>query len=163
MSRRHLGVAAVLLALAPAARASDPVGIYALIDKVVLEPSDGPAERVQVWGVFALARGNGFTYAAPERGVMYFKLAKDKKKEDVCRKEWADLKKVAGTKQVVAFGARYAANGNGTVRKGGGDPTKNPDVYPVGFGMTKVPAKNYMAKELLAFKPPTKNKDKNRP
>ena len=35
MSRRPLAVAAVLLALAPVARASDPVGIYAVIDKVM--------------------------------------------------------------------------------------------------------------------------------
>ena len=159
MSRRHLIVAAALLALVPAVRASDSTGIYAVIDKVVLEPSTGPAERVQVWGVFAVAQGRK-DYSPPQRGCMYFKLAKNKDKEDVCRKEWADLKKIAGTRQCVAFGARYDANG--TVRKGG-DPTKNPDAYPLGFGLTKVPANNYMAKELLAIKPNTENKDKARP
>jgi hypothetical protein len=157
MSRRHLAVAVVLLALAPAARASDPTGIYAVVDKVVLEPSAGPAERIQVWGVFALAQGRGDNYAPPEHGCMYFKLAK---KEEVCRKEWADLKKVAGTRQVIAFGARYSPNGK--VRKGG-DPTKDPDAYPLGFGLTKVPANNYMAKQLLAIKPSAEDKDKTRP
>ena len=159
MSRRHLAVAAVLLALAPAARASDPVGIYAVVDKVMLSPSTGPAERIQLWGVFALAQGRGGDdYSPPMRGYMSFTLVKGK--EDVCRKEWADLKKLAGTRQCVAFGARHERKG--TVRQGG-DPTKAPDVYPLGFGLTKVPADNDMAKKLLAVKPPSENKDKTRP
>lgn len=159
MSRRHLTVAAVLLALAPAARASDPTGIYAVVDKVMLSPSIGPAESIQVWGVFALAqRQSSDDYSPPTRGYMSFRLVKGK--EDVCRKEWADLKKLAGTRQCVALGSRYERKG--TVRQGG-DPTKAPDVYPLGFGLTKVPADNYMAKKLLAVKPPAANKDKVRP
>jgi len=42
MSRRHLISLAVLLAVGGAARASDPVGIYAVIERVVLEPSADP-------------------------------------------------------------------------------------------------------------------------
>src|SRR5262245_45251948 len=140
MSRRHLAVVAVLLALAPAVRASDPVGIYAVLDKVMISPSTGPAEGIQIWGVFAVAEGRGEQYSPPTRGYMSFTIAKGK--EEVCRKEWADLKKLAGTKQCVAFGARYGRKG--TVRQSG-DPTKAPDVYPVGFGLTKVPDDNYMA------------------
>ena len=159
MSRRHLAVAAVLLALAPAVRASDPVGIYAVVDKVMVSPSSGPAESIQIWGVFALAQNSGGNdYAPPRRGYMSFTLVKGK--EDVCRKEWADLKKLAGTQQCVAFGTHYGRKG--TVRQGG-DPTKAPDVYPLGFGLTKVPADNYIAKKLLAVKPPRENKDKTRP
>jgi len=158
MRRKHL-VVAVLLALAPAARASDPVGIYAVIDKVVLEPSVGSPERIQVWGTFALAKGKGGDdYAEPARGYMSFTIVKGK--ENACRKEWADLDKLAGSKQCVAFGSRYYLKS--TVRKGG-DPTKNPDAYPLGFGLTKVPADEYMAKKLLAAsKKPTEGKDKNR-
>jgi hypothetical protein len=141
MSTRHFAVLAALLMLAPVARASDPVGIYAVIDKVVLE-SD--TDRVQVWGVFARAQRGGDTYTEPERGYMYFTAAPDK--EDLCHKEWADLKKVAGTKQCVAFGSRYKPTG--TVRKKG-DAAKAPDVYHVGFGLTKVPADNYEARKLL--------------
>src|SRR5205807_764109 len=79
MSRRHLAVVAVVLALAPAARASDPVGIYAVVDKVMLSPSTGPAERIQIWGVFALAQGRGGDdYSPPMRGYMSFTLVKGK-------------------------------------------------------------------------------------
>jgi hypothetical protein len=145
MSRNHLASLALLLAVVPAAWASDPVGIYAVIERAELEPSTGAPERVRLWGAFALAQGRGDTYAPPVRGVMYFALKKGK--EEVCRKEWADLKKLAGQRQVVAFGARYAANG--TVRKKAGDPTKAPDVYPLGVGLTKVPADGTLARSLL--------------
>jgi hypothetical protein len=160
MSTRHLAALAVLLALAPAATASDPVGVYAVIDKVVLEPGSGAARRIQVWGTFARAvKGNGEEYTAPEHGYMYFSLPPDK--QDLCRKEWTDLKKLAGTKQCVAFGSRYKPTG--TVRKKD-DPAKEPDVYPVGFGLTKVGADNYEARKLLEkTKSPDKGSDGKRP
>ena len=34
------------------AHASDPSGVYALIDSVVLEPGDGPPTRVRINGLF---------------------------------------------------------------------------------------------------------------
>ena len=156
-------MAALLLALAPAARASDPTGIYAVVDKVVLEPSTGPAERIQVWGVFALSQGRGGDeYSPPSRGYMYFTAVKGK--EDLCRKEWADLKKLAGTKQCVAFGTRYERKATVRTVRQGGDATKDPDKYPLGFGLTKVPADHDVARKLLdASKPPAKGKDKDRP
>jgi hypothetical protein len=99
--------------IAVGARGSDPVGIYALINKVVLEPKEGTPERIQVWGVFVLASQRGNHHTAPMRGYMDFKAAPGK--EDICRREWADLKTIAGTDTVVAFGNSNAATG--TVRK----------------------------------------------
>jgi hypothetical protein len=125
---------AVILTLGGArALGSDPVGIYALVDKVVFEPNDGTPERIQVWGVFALADGRGYTYAPAQRGFMYFKLKPAE--EQVCRKEWKDLKSIAGTGQVVAFGGRHEEKG--TVRKETAK-AENPTVYPLGFGLTKL-------------------------
>src|SRR5690349_3991397 len=51
--------------------ASDPVGIYGFVDKVVFEPNDTAPERAQVWGGFALARDRGDRYDAPQRGYLY--------------------------------------------------------------------------------------------
>ena len=156
MRKKLLLSLAVVLAVGGAARASDPVGIYALIERVVVEPSIGTPERIQVWGVFALAQpGTRDQYSPPTRGYMYFTLVKGK--EDVCRKEWADLKKVAGTRQCVAFGARYKPAG---AVRAGRDPVKDPNPYPVAFGLTKLPRDNYMAKKLLAVEAPPKGKDK---
>jgi hypothetical protein len=134
MNRSVCAALAALLLAAQVAWASDGVGIYAVVDKVVLEPKDGPAERIQVWGAFALAKGDsGNDYHVPARGYLFFSLVKDS--EDVCRKEWADLAKIAGTGQCVAFGSRYKDNGK--IRKVGVEP-KTPDVYPLGFGMQRV-------------------------
>ena len=130
--------AVIFVASAWQVAASDPVGIYAFVDKVVLEPSDGSPERIQVWGGFALAEGRGYEYAAGQRGYMYFTVKPGE--EEICRKEWNDLKSLAGTGQIVAFGMRHKPNG--TIRKADAKPEK-PDVYPTGFGLTKIKQKDY--------------------
>ena len=84
---------------------SDRTGIYARLDRVVLEPNPTSPERIQIWGAFALASThNRSSYDAAERGYLYFSLKPGK--EDVCRREWADLNPIAGTDLVVGFGAR---------------------------------------------------------
>jgi hypothetical protein len=152
MTRTPYLAVAVLFLLAAAARASDPVGIYAVIDKVVLEPSARAPERIQVWGVFALARPPGDSYTEPARGYLYYSLNPDQ--PEATRKEWADLKKMAGSTQCVAFGSRHKEKG--TVRKASEMPNA-PDVYPVGFGLQKVDADNPQAQKLKELaRPPDK-------
>lgn len=134
--------AAVLVAMAVlgagvVAEASDPVGIYARIDKVVLEPADQKLEHIQVWGAFALAKvlkgGRGDEYEPPVRGYMYFSIQPGK--EDVCRKEWADLQRVAGTGQCLGFGSRYQPKGRIRMAT---EEAKKPDAYPLGYGLAKM-------------------------
>jgi len=118
--------------------ASDPVGIYALIDKVVLEPGTGAPERIQVWGVFALSDGKSSDgYQAPQRGYLY--LALKPGQEAVGRKEWADLKAVAGTGEGVGFGFRYQSKVR--VRKAD-ESAQSPDTHPTGVGVTKMGAQH---------------------
>jgi hypothetical protein len=129
------------------ARASDPIGIYALIDKVVLEPNDTAPERIQIWGTFSLAKPGGAQdqYEAPQRGYLYYKLNPEQK--SASDKEWSDLKSVAGSKQCVAFASRYQAKGH--VRPSDEPPAK-PDEYPVAHGLTRVRQSNYApVKKLL--------------
>ena len=128
------------------ARASDPIGIYALPEKVVLEPNETHPERIQIWGAFALAKpGNGSDYDSARRGYLYYKLNAEKK--EACLKEWADLKSTAGTGQCLGLGSRYQEKG--TIRDAAAKP-KDPDTYPVAFGVTKVNDKTYKpVKELL--------------
>src|SRR6516162_4868387 len=88
------------------ARASDAIGIYALIDKVVLEPNAEAPTRIQVWGAFTFAKeAGGNSYAAPVRGYLYYRVVEGK--EDVCRKEWADMKKVDGSGEVIGMGSSF--------------------------------------------------------
>jgi hypothetical protein len=112
---------------------SDPIGVFARIDKVVFEPNAVAPERIQIWGAFALAsRESGSSYLAAQRGYLYFSLKPGK--EEICRKEWADLKAVAGTDQIIAFGRRYEP---ARLRKATDQPV-DPDVYPLGTGLVKI-------------------------
>jgi hypothetical protein len=110
----------------PAPPASGMVGIYAVIERVVLEPNDSLPTRAQVWGAFAyvdygmsgIPIGQGVAMVtrpttAAKRGYMYFSLPPQayassgpypRNLPDLVQKEWADLKAVAGTGQAVAFG-----------------------------------------------------------
>jgi hypothetical protein len=107
----------LVLALGGAGRApvKDPVGVYGVIERVVFEPDSAGAERVQVWGVFALAHTFEFRdgkiesidfvrFHPAERGYLYYSL---KPAEAVAtRSEWAVLAEAAGTGTPVAFGSR---------------------------------------------------------
>lgn len=127
---------ALAAALAPgAARASDPVGGYMIVDKVILSPSQDPT-TAQVWGSFSLATARGGKrYSDPQRGYLYYEAPSGK--EDVCRKEWNDLKKAAGTGQVLGFGTSADVKAQGKVRRSD-EKVERPDPYPVGNGLVKV-------------------------
>ena len=126
----------VLVALALSlgtAHASDWVAVYALVDKVILEPDADNPEQIQIWGVFATAKPNDRNlYDAPRRGYLYFKLPQEKK--NLARNEWSDFKGIAGKRKVVGFGNRYTMKL--TVRKADEKP-KAPDVYEVELGVVK--------------------------
>jgi hypothetical protein len=90
--------------------ASGPVGIYAVVSKVVFEPNDKAAERLQIWGAFTLVdggTGSGGKTLKPQRGYLYFVLpstSENANRREIALKEWADFKAIAGTNQAVAFG-----------------------------------------------------------
>jgi hypothetical protein len=88
------------------------VDIYALIERVVLEPNDVAPERIQIWGAFAFDRpgdwnpptGRGYPPNQPRRGYLYFRLPTVETEARAARSEWAELKTIAGTGQAIAFG-----------------------------------------------------------
>lgn len=131
--------AAILLATS---LVSDPIGIYAVVDRVVLEPDTIQPTRIQIWGVFAVATGEVKTesmhypefnsYEPAQRGYMYFSL--DPSRERPTRAEWADLRRTAGNGEVTAFGRRF--DGIGRVRRAT-EPPRAPDVYPVNAGLMR--------------------------
>jgi hypothetical protein len=115
------------------AYASDPTGVFARVDRVAMEPNTNSPETIQIWGVFSIAdpsKANSYLPAA--RGYLYYKLADN---PAAARKEWADLKQVAGTDQIVAFGSRWGKKAQ--LRKKDDKP-ENPDPYQVGTGVHKV-------------------------
>jgi hypothetical protein len=124
---------AVAAASVEATFASDRVAVYAKVDRVVLDPSAGPPETIQVWGVFSLAEtSNPNDYKPAAAGYLYFALSQDRA---AARREWSDLKSVAGTGQLVAFGSRYESIPR--LRQQGEKPS-NHDTYTINIGVTKV-------------------------
>src|ERR1041385_7479883 len=58
---------------------SDFAGIYAIIDRVVLEPNDTTPERIQIWGAFSMSQPEDRNhYMPPERGYLYYSLVSGK-------------------------------------------------------------------------------------
>ena len=116
-----------VLAAIPALYGSDFTGVYAKIDRVVIE--DGTA---QIHGVFAAAKPDDRNdYLPPVRGYLYYKLGSN---AEMTRNEWNDLKSVAGTGQIVSFGTRpFTAK----IRKPGDKP-ENPDTYSTNTGVNRV-------------------------
>jgi len=117
----------VFVSVVPVLTASDFIGVYAKIVRVVIEN-----DTAQIWGVFAAAKPNDRNdYLPPVRGYLYFKLGPN---AEVTRNEWNDLKQVAGKEEIVAFSARpFTA----VVHKSGEKP-QNPDEYKMNTGVTRV-------------------------
>lgn len=112
---------------------SDWTGVYARVDKVVFEPNETAPERIQIWGAFALAsKENRNSYEPAQLGYLYYSLKPDK--EEICRKEWADLKSIAGSGQIIGFGSR----GQPARLRKAKENASDPDVYPVANGLQKI-------------------------
>jgi hypothetical protein len=113
--------------------ASDRVAVYARVDRVVLVPDAQAPQTIQIFGVFSVAvPTNGNDYQPPARGYLYFKVSGD---ERLARQEWADLKEMAGKRQIVALGNRWELKPR--LRPATEAPDK-PDAYTTGTGLTKV-------------------------
>jgi hypothetical protein len=132
---------------------SDPVGVYAVIDRVVVEGDTANPRAIQLWGSFAISNGkSGDNYLPAQAGYLYYTLNPTNQRATMA--EWRDLRTVAGAKTLIGFGGRYEKNGR--VRAVSERPTA-PDVYPLGWsGIVK--AQNHLApqiaRELLALPRP---------
>jgi hypothetical protein len=153
-STKWFGVCAAIAGLAVMAvrvHASDPVGVYAVVDKVVFEPNEANPTAVQIWGAFSLAvprssdgaqrkpeggfgsLTNGDVYGAVQKGYLYFTCPTGK--ETMCRNEWTDLKSLAGKHQIAGFGTRWGSHV--TVRQATERPSA-PDQYVPNVGVVKL-------------------------
>lgn len=149
MIQRSAAVLLVFGATILSVSASDPTGVYARVDKVVLAPSQDAPDTIQVWGVFSMAMAdNPNDYLPPAKGYLYFRLPAN---AEVARKEWNDLKAVAGTGQIVSFGKRWDMKAR--IRRADETPAA-PDAYTLNVGVTKVRANMQYApvRALVDFK-----------
>lgn len=127
--------------------ASGPIAVYALVERVVFEPNADKPERIRISGVFITSEDRSDAYSAPQRGYLYFALPRGA--GELALREWADLKSVAGTRQVVGLGSSW--HNKVRVRKPD-DEAKSPDDYPMGNGLVKINPEQPRAKALLDYK-----------
>jgi hypothetical protein len=81
------------------------VGIYAIVDHVMFEPND----CVRISGIFVVpVRMSSGDYQKPQRGYLYLTI--EPGAEKAIRREWNDLKAIAGSGNVVAFGQYWVPN-----------------------------------------------------
>ena len=157
MKRSFLTI--VLLSVGIVAQASDRIGVYARVDKVVLEPNEQKPQRVQVWGVFAIADSRDpNAYRPPARGYLYYTLPpalSGGTNAALALREWADLQSVAGTSQIVAFGSRWSNTRTETRVRRADERPESPDVYTTDIGMKKMDARSSYApvRSIVDFKP----------
>lgn len=123
----------VLFLKVPSLCASGSVGIYGIVERVIFEPNDQAPERIQVWGAFAFAEGDGQTVSPVKRGYLYFKLppGNGRALENV-KTEWMDLKAVAGTGQAIAFGRWGYIGGFDGLQSDGRTATSTKPPYTLG-------------------------------
>jgi len=114
-----LVIVALLLALISTSTIAKnaTIGIYAVIDRVTLEP-DGPSPNfIRISGVFVVPVPiSSGQYLGPQRGYLYFRIPPGM--EQAARKDWNELKTVAGTGRAVGFGQYWVSNPD--------DPQGNP-------------------------------------
>lgn len=127
--------------------ASGPIAVYALVERVVFEPNADKPQRIRISGVFITAEDRSDAYSAPQRGYLYFALPNGA--NEIALREWADLKSVAGTHQVVGFGSTW--HNKVRLRKPD-EEAKSPDDYPMGNGLVKINPEQPRAKALLDYK-----------
>ena len=145
------GVLGVVAVAATSVRASDPVGVYTMVERVVFEPNDTAPTSVQIWGAFSVAiprnqdmtqskppgsfgdAAVGDVYAAVQKGYLYYSCPAGKDAQ--CRNEWNDLKSIAGTHKVVGIGTRW--NQHVRVRPATEKP-QAPDTYAINVGVVPI-------------------------
>lgn len=116
---------------------SDPVAVYAVVDKVVLGPNATSPATIQVWGTFSITdQKPGDNYMPAVKGYLYYSI--NPGNERATRAEWTDLQGLAGSKAIAGFGAKWQRLAVGRVRCATEAPGQ-PDVYPLGLGVVKVP------------------------
>jgi hypothetical protein len=120
MQSSFISVAAVLLlSLTPTAVLAKhaSIGIYGIVDRVTFEGDRTSPNLARISGVFVVpVPMSSGDYRTPQRGYLYFQIQPGM--EQATRKDWNELKSIAGTGQVVGFAQYWVPNSD--------DPYGNP-------------------------------------
>jgi hypothetical protein len=169
MQAVRLGVFALIVpaltsSVVHARLSGDPFGAYCIVQKVVTGQDEAQRSTVQIWGTCAVrtegaidSHGNSVDsstpgawlvspLAPPRRGYLYYFATKAR--EDVAQKEWADLKALAGTGEVVAIGSQRSPS---RLRWADEKP-QSPDEYSTQTGLAKITSNSAYSKIVADLK-----------
>lgn len=91
--------------------ADTTAGIFAILDEVVLEPTDRNPDRVRLRGVFVVPQPiSSGLHLPPQRGELYFSV--NPEHPDESRADWLALRDASGSGEVVAFAEYWMPAGN---------------------------------------------------
>jgi hypothetical protein len=146
-----LAVFCLFLVQVDAASASEPTGLYVLVEKVELEPG----KRIRIFGVFmndTAPETSPEPFYGPVSGWASFRLPE--RKQDLARLEWEDIKSAEGKGKVLALGSAYAevfhpAVGNHVSQDR--EQAREAE-YPVGHGLYLMRDNSAPAIKLLDFR-----------
>ena len=93
---------------------SGVVGIYAIVQRVQFEPNAENPDRMRIYGAFAFVNGGPgrqIDVSTAVKGQLYFShpmgVIGDHPSAIATRREWNDIRAVAGTGQAIGFGNWY--------------------------------------------------------
>jgi hypothetical protein len=146
MKALRLGVFVVIMAALPLSighvRASgDPFAGYCIVQKVVAGQDEAQRPTIQIWGTCSMITAGGLdehgnyvfsSMTPPQRGYLYYFTTKAN--EGVTQKEWADLKGLAGTGEVVGIGRQ----GMPARMRWADEKPFSPIEYPTQMGLWKI-------------------------
>jgi hypothetical protein len=127
-----MAVTIVALTMTASAQAGGPPVMYAVVEKVVLEPNGDAPDRIQIWGSFVRGEGDRtYQFGKPVHGYLYLSI--DPAKKDECLAEWAKWKKAVGTGRAVTIGHCDVGGSflKATIHKSDARPDKPDQVYSV--------------------------------
>jgi hypothetical protein len=103
VSTRSLLLGCAMAVVAPPVLASTRVAVYAIVDRIELEPSSFEPERAWISGVFVLPTPvSSGLHAVPARGHLYFSV--NPADPNATHRDWEALRAAAGTGNPVGFG-----------------------------------------------------------
>jgi len=136
---KSFAVVALTTAFTASVPSSDPVGVYAIVDRVVVEAGANTPATIQIWGAFALSDGRpGSNYQTAQCGYLYYTV--NPRNERATRAEWSDLLSLAESGAAVGFGGRFERVGRVRTTK---EKASGPDTYPLGIGVIKIGDRAY--------------------
>lgn len=124
-----------LLGSAAPALASDQIGVYAKVNKVVVQGT-----QVVICGAFRVANTMG-DYQPLATGYLFYECKGDAAAQAMCQLQWSEIGKAVASKGCVGWSNRHGTYGEDTKNSQVRTtlPAQGPNPYPIDIGVVQMP------------------------